>query len=178
MTQRIKHQLFIHMDYEPSGILEVRYSYPLSTPPIGEHVVRLQGKQVPKQLRSDIEAVVMALSKRITTQPIRAPHAIIIPNIVLGGTTIVIQDQTRANEIPHARIYYNEVVKQLGIGVERELHMGPTDFTGTLQMTWQRIQAKIKGIAWQDYTGRVGPKHLFPMHVPPRKGKTEEKGVP
>src|SRR5271167_2767268 len=162
MSQRIKHQLFIHMDYEGSGILEVRYSYPLSTPPIGEHVVRLTGTQVPRQLRSDIEAIILALTKRIITQPIRAPHAIIIPEIVLGGTTITIQDQTRSKDIPHARLYYNEVVKKLGIQVEKKLHMGPTEFVGTLQAPWQRIKATIKGIAWHDYTRRVDPKYLKP----------------
>jgi hypothetical protein len=154
---QIKHQLFIHLDYDPSGNLEVRYSYPLSNPPIAERIVRLKKKELSTQLREDIELIVRTLSKRITTQSIRTPHAIIMPQIVLGITTIVIQDQTRAKEIPHARLYYYEVVKQLGIKVEKEIHMGPTDFVFNLKQPWQRIRAKIKGIAWQDYTRLVRP---------------------
>ena len=169
MPKRIKHQLFIHMDYESSGILWVRYSYPLSEPPIGETVIRLQAKKVPAQLRKDIELVIKEFISRITVKPIRAPHAIIMPSIVLGVTTIVIQDQTRAKDLPQARLYYYEVVSKLGIQVEKELHMGPTDFAGSLQAPWQRIKAKVKGIAWKHYIGLVGSEYLKPQQQSAKK---------
>lgn len=159
----IKHQLLIHVDYSPApGGLEIRYSYPFSTPhELREQVIRVPRHEIPVAVKAELDALVEALSTRIpTSTPARLPHAEITPSIRRAITTIVIQDQ-RPNRTPLARLYYLEEIKEIGSRIERQVRMEPRDFSPSERASWSRLRAAIKRIAWEDYKRLVGA-HLFP----------------
>lgn len=104
----IKHQLFIHLDYSPvPGGLEIRYSYPFSSPHVlREQVITIPIHEIPAEVKVELDNIVDALSARIPTPTsARLPHAEITPTLRKAVTTIVIQDQ-RPNRTPLARLYY------------------------------------------------------------------------
>lgn len=152
----VKHQLFIHLDYHPDGKLEVHYHYPLSAPPIPEQTVTLRESAVQNKLKGDLDFVKECLIERIPPKSIRTPSAEIRPSIIPKITTIIIQDQTRSNEVPLARLYYLETVEEIGLQVEKQIEMNRSHFVGDKRLAWERIRAKAKGIAWQDYKCKLG----------------------
>lgn len=151
MTEWIKHQLFIHLDYHPEGQLDVRYDYPLSTPPIPPQTVTISGNAIPEKLKNDLDFIRECLVGKIPTKLIRTPHAEVKPRIVPTMMTIVIQNQTRSSEIPLARLYYQEWVDEITLQNEGQVRMIPDDFVEDKRLAWERIRDKAKGIAWHDY---------------------------
>jgi hypothetical protein len=85
------------------------------------------------------------------------PHTTpFMPHIIPTIMTVVIQDQRRAQEIPHARLYYLETIDEMKIRTEKEIHMKPNDFSPDERRIWEHIRDGAKGIAWKDYTSRMG----------------------
>jgi hypothetical protein len=154
--KRLKHQLNIHLDWHPDGLLEVRYDYPYSgTHPVPEQVIRVEANKVAAQLRSDLKSLRSDLRARLEVSPIRVPHGEITPTIREGILTVVIQDQKRS--LPVARLYCSEQLEQFGRKIEREARMEGPEFTPEQQAVFRRVQRIVKGIAWKDYEERLGP---------------------
>jgi hypothetical protein len=150
----VPHQLIIHLDYHPDGILEIKYDYPFSAPhTLSEKVIRLVPEEVPQQLRADLTELRNWLRARLDVRPVRIPHGEILPATRDGILTVVIQDQRRS--LPIARLYCYEEIKQLGSQVERELRMEAPDFTPEQRAAWKRAQQEIKGRAWMDFQKKV-----------------------
>lgn len=159
---RIKHQLLIHLDYSPApGGLEIRYSYPFSRPhELREQVIRVPRRKILVAVKVELDALVEALCTRISTpKPVRLPHAEITPSIRRAITTIVIQDQHR--NLPIARLYYLEEIKEIGSRIERQVRMEPGEFSASERKSWGRLRTNIKRIVWEDYK-RLVAAHLFP----------------
>ena len=148
-TPRIKHQLTIHVDYDSNCNLAVMYSYPQSAPPLGEQVVRLNPMQISSELKESLDLLYSALKNRIVSKPIRMPHTPeFMPRIVPAIMTVNIQDQQRPTKIPHARLYYSEVIPaEFNLGTEKQVHMKPEDFSPEERRVWERIRDSAKGIA-------------------------------
>jgi hypothetical protein len=160
---RIKHQLFIHVDFSPSpGGLEIRYSYPLSSPhSLGEQVIRIERDKIDVEIFEKIEEIINALHSRIPNPtPARLPHAEIPPTIRDAVTTIVIQDQN-SGRTPLARLCYLEEISEIKSSIERQVKMEPKDFHQNVKKAWDRLREKIKSIVWEDYK-RLAGAHLFP----------------
>jgi hypothetical protein len=129
--QRVPHQLMIHLDYHPNGALDIRYSYPFSTPhALSEQVIRLAPGEVPEQLRKELTEIVDWLHARLNVRPVRIPH------------------------LPVARLYCYEEIRELGSQVERELRMEATDFSSKQLAVWKSVREKIKGMAWAHFQKR------------------------
>jgi|SRR5208283_99353 len=152
--QRVPHQLMIHLDYHPNGALEIRYSYPLSTPhALSEQVIRLAPGEVPEQLRKELTEIVAWLHARLDVRPVRIPHGEVLPGTRDGILTVVVQDQRRS--LPVARLYCYEEIRELGSQFERELRMEATDFSSKQLAVWKSVRQKIKGMAWAHFQKKM-----------------------
>ena len=153
----VPHQLIIHLDYHPDGILEIKYDYPFSAPhTLSEKVIRLVPEEVPQQLRADLTELRNWLRARLDVRPVRIPHGEILPATRDGILTVVIQDQRRT--LPIARLYCYETTKQLGSNVERELRMESSDFTPAQRAIWKRVQQEIKSRAWNNFQEKLSDR--------------------
>jgi hypothetical protein len=166
LSPRIKHQLTIiaeYGSYTAYRAVNVRYSYQFSTPHgLREQVVQVELDSLPPTLRDAFEKLRQALLRRVPPpQPVRLPHAEITPTVRETGITVVVQDQQRADEIPHVRMYYLEEVSELQSRQEFEVHMRPGDFSEWERQQWEVIRDGCKRIAWTDYRKLVR-EHLFP----------------
>ena len=162
----LRHQLNVHLDYGPGtaelGSLDVRYGYPHS----GEHQLRDQvlvipHSDIPQDLRRDLDAIYAALARQMSaSKPVRLPHAEIVPTLRPTLLTLVVQDQSRAPQLPIARLNYHEEVAELRSRFDREVRLeGPNWSPGDLVVA-QRVRAAVRKLAWQDYRRLVG-HHLF-----------------
>jgi hypothetical protein len=154
--QRVPHQLMIHLDYHPNGALEIRYSYPFSTPhALSEQVIQLASGEVSEQLRKELTEIIDWLHARLDVRPVRIPYGEILPGVRDGILTVVVQDQRRS--LPVARLYCYEEIKELGSQVEQELRMEATDFTSKQLAVWKWVREKIKGMAWVHFQKKMKP---------------------
>jgi hypothetical protein len=162
----LKHQLNIHLDYGPNCFeawgLEIRYGYHYS----GEHqlreqVVRIQAADLKPELKANLNAIYDALRCRIPEPDIvRLPHAVVRPSIRPAGMTFVVLDQTRADRLSIARLYYYEEVAPLGSRIERRVYLEQPDWSCEEREICNHIRDVVKKMAWQDYERLMG-HHLF-----------------
>ena len=162
----IRHQLNIHLDYGPQcseiNSLEIRYDYHFS----GEHrleeqLLRLSADLLDADLRRDLDEIYGALVRRIPApNSVRLPHAEICPTIKPMGLTFVVQDQVRAAQLPIARLYFIEMIPELGSKTERKVYLEGPDWTVQENVVCDRVRSRVKGLAWEHYKGLVRP-HLF-----------------
>jgi hypothetical protein len=161
-----RHQLNIHLDYGPQcfqvGGLEVRYGYHYS----GEHQLREQVMLIPEErlepgLRADLDQIYAALAGRIPEPDVvRLPHAEIRPTIRTTGLTFVVLDQTRAVQLPIARLYYIEEVPEVGSSIERRVYIEQPHWTVEEREVCDRVRQRVRKLAWEDYSRLIG-HHLF-----------------
>jgi hypothetical protein len=162
---RVKHQLLIHLDYgDTLPSLEVRYSYPFSTPHrLPEQAIAVPKAKIPGPIKKDLDYLYRQMSDRIPPPtPVRLPHAHIVPDIRPAIMTVVVQDQQRQTQIPLARLYYHEEVLKLGSRIEAQVRMGPADFSGSERAAWERLRVKIKRMAWEHYVHMMREYFLSP----------------
>lgn len=60
--------------------------------------------------------------------PVRLPHATIMPRIEFGFFTFVAQDHSQAAILPVARLYYSEVISEIGSKVEHQIRLQSADW--------------------------------------------------
>ena len=160
---RVKHQLLIHLDYgDTLPSLEVRYSYPFSTPhQLPEQAITIPKAKIPGRIKKDLDYLYQQIRGRIPAPtPVRLPHAQIVPDIRPAIMTVVVQDQQRHSQIPLARLYYHEEVLKLSSRIEAQVRMGPAEFSGSERAAWERLRIKIKRLAWEHYVNLVR-KYFF-----------------
>jgi hypothetical protein len=146
------HQLITHLDCDPNGDVEIKYSYPFGPHPLREQVIRASGSEIPSEVRDCIERIHAALVRRRKILPVRLPHQEIVPTVQDGILTIVIRDQRR--EIPIARLYYNEIIESYS-KTEKEVRMERQDFVGEDLKAWDRIRKWVNSKAWNDYKNKT-----------------------
>jgi hypothetical protein len=156
----VQHQLSIHLDFVPGpdGVTVV-YSYAFSGDhELREHRVQLLAPDLDRQFADDLDLVYREMIERIG--PVRVavlPHAPITPQIKPAILTIVVQDQRRKNDLPLARMYYNEVIEEIQSQKAREVRANKTNFSSIALKALARITSRAKGMAWADYSTRVAP---------------------
>ncbi len=161
-----KHQLNVHLDYGPQcfepGGLEVRYGYHYS----GEHQLREQVVRIPPatiapELKTDLDALYEILRRKIPEpEVVRLPHAAIRPTIRPAGLTVVVLDQSRAAQLPIARLYYYEEVDPLRSRIERRVYLERPGWSAPELQVCDRVRETVRKLAWQDYS-RLLEHHLF-----------------
>ena len=161
---RIKHQLMVHFDYHPTHKeLQIRYSYPFSREhELREQLIRYEESEIPVDLRNWLSCFSQFMADRIPQpETVRLPHAEVRPDISYGYLTVVVQDQSRANKVPLARLYYYEEVKPLSSKIEKQVYSERPNFNLTELDIAKRIREAVRKIAWKAYSELVG-EHLMP----------------
>jgi hypothetical protein len=151
--QRVPHQLIVHLDWHPNGILEIRYNYPFSWPhTLREQLIRFSPDEVPSHVSADLGHLRSALRARLNVASIRVPHDTIVPTVQEGILTVVTRDQRR--DLPVMRLYCYEVAEKLETRVERELRKEASDCSPDHRATWERVRQWTNGKAWADFQNK------------------------
>ena len=162
----LKHQLNIHLDYGPHCFelwgLEVRYGYHYS----GEHqlreqVIQIGANHIEPELKTALDSIYEFLKSRIPEPAaVRLPHSEVRPKVRPAGLTFVVLDQSRAQALPIARLYYYEEIEPLGSRIERRIYLEKPDWKETEHVACERVREDVRKIAWKDYEHLMG-HHLF-----------------
>lgn len=154
---RIRHQLTIWLDYMPSDddAVEVNSGYPHSAPhDIPQQRIRFPRDSMTPEAKAALDAIDQALLDRVAAKSVRLPSRSVRPSTRRAYTTIVIQDQTRSGELPIARLYYDQQIRQTGTSVNDEVRMESGDFSSDELRQWQTLRGWAKRVAWEDYNTR------------------------
>lgn len=159
MAPRVKHQLDVWVQYHRDadhGVLSYGYHY--SQPhELREQRIDLKLSELPRDLKSDMNALINALLSRVPTPAVvRLPHAEVRPKITLGYFTLAIQDQRRTNELPACRLYYHEVIPELASNIEREVRVPRPEMSNAELHLAKRAAARLRKMAWEHYESRFG----------------------
>jgi hypothetical protein len=67
---------------------------------------------------------------------------------------VALQDRSRANELPAARMYYNEDIAEIDSTQMRVIRLEKDDFSPAELEAADVLRTKSKEIAWEDYDTR------------------------
>jgi len=156
---RLKHQLSIHLDYGPVlENLELRYSYPFSAPhELPEQSIRMGLDRLDGRVRQNLDFLIDSLTGRTKSpDPVHLPHTQLTPVLRPTILTVVIQDQTRQDQLPIMRLYLFESVDEVGSRIERETRVEGPSASAAERDAWQKLRQWVKGRVWDDYLQRLG----------------------
>ncbi len=154
--QRVPHQLIIHLDHDPSGTVEIKWSYPFIRLPIREQTIRLSRDTISPELSRSIEKMRnFMIAKAPPVERLRVPHGHIEPDRRFDILTIAIQDERR--DLPVVRLYYTEIIAG-GASIEKEVRIDGRGAASPAELeVWESIHKAVCGIAWKDYQTRFRP---------------------
>jgi hypothetical protein len=153
--ERVPHQLTIGLEYHPEGAVEVLWRYPYSQlHVIKQQIVRLESHEVPPDMQRALDTLAEALKQRIHVDPDRLPHREVAPSMSPGVVAVALQDRSRANELPAARMYYNEEIAEIDSTKMRVIRLEKDDFSPAELAAADVLRTISKEIAWKDYDKR------------------------
>ncbi len=153
--ERVPHQLTIGLEYHPDGAVEVLWRYPYSQlHVIKQQIVRLESHEVPPDMQRALDTLAEALKQRIHVDPDHLPHRDVTPSVSPGVVAVALQDRSRANELPAARMYYNEDIAEIDSTQMRVIRLEKDDFSPAELEAADVLRTKSKEIAWEDYDTR------------------------
>jgi hypothetical protein len=155
--QRVPHQLIIHLDQLPNGLIQVKWDYPFTSPPIPEQLITIGESAVDSQLNRDLEKMrEFMIAKVPPLESVRVPHGYIKPQRRFGILTVVIQDEQR--DLPVLRLFYTEIYTG-GATCEKKVRIDGRGNTSRIEFDlWDSIHKTVCGIAWKDYQARFTPE--------------------
>ena len=158
MATRIPHQLIVHLDYTGGDDVEIRWSYPFSSPPIPEQLLRIPRADASSGLIENVDALRSSMIDRIPpVETLRVPHGFVEPTRTYGILTVVIQDQRR--DMPVVRLYYKEIIGPAVASVEKQVRIDGRAAASTEDLcTWEAIHKAACKLAWDDFQSRFRPK--------------------
>jgi hypothetical protein len=161
MSERIRHQLNIHLDYRgPERTpfeVEVRFSYPHA----GDHSLpetsrRWSSSSMSPRIEAAFRTLYSAMESRIpAVEKPRLPHASLTVRYLPQILTFVVQDQSRSSQLPLARLYYIEVLP-VRTQIEKEVCVGRSDWSADELSTCEVVRQAVKSFAWSAYKSIVG----------------------
>ena len=99
----------------------------------------LSDTEITDDFRRQLDFIYRALEGRIPVPAsVRLPHAEVMPTVQAGILTFVAVDQSRSDEIPLARLYFNEDVAALRSRVEGQVRVTRHEWAGHEQAVCQR----------------------------------------
>lgn len=153
--ETVPHQLTIGLEYQPDGALEVLWRYPYSRiHVIKQQTVRVEGHEIQPEVRRSLDTLAEALTQRIQFDLVRLPHREVSPLVSPGVLAVALQDRSRANELPAARMYYIEEIAEIGSRAVRVVRVEKDDLSPDELAATDILRRRSKAIAWEDYNKR------------------------